>query len=231
MALKGNLTDISIADLIQLNCQSGAQARLTAQRSSDGAELAVYFDGGEIVHAQMGAMQGEEVVYELLLWQSGTFEVEQGIAAPARTITMPWSALIMEGLRRMDEQQAQAAATPPPSRLERRLSEIAARLSFQGIAVISRDGVVLAAELPAHLDRARLGAIAAGLLSLSGRSVGQLQRGDLQQTVIQGSEGKIIITHAGDKATLVALADTQLSLGMAFLEARETAQQVAELLD
>ncbi len=229
MALKGSLTDISIADLIQLNCQSGAQARLTAQRASDGAELSVYFDGGEIVHAQVGDVQGEEAVYELLLWQAGTFEVEQGIRAPTRTIDVPWSALIMEGLRRLDERQVQAPAAAP-SALERALSEMAARLSFQGIAVISRDGLVLAAELPGQLDRARLGAIAAGLLSLSARSVGQLQRGELQQTVIQGTEGKIIITHAGETAALVALADTQLSLGMAFLEARETARQLAGLL-
>ena len=84
MALRGNITDISIADLIQLNCQSGAQARLTARCSDDGAELAVYFDGGEIVHAQLDDTQGEEAVYELLRWQSGSFEVEQGIAPPAR---------------------------------------------------------------------------------------------------------------------------------------------------
>jgi hypothetical protein len=206
---------------------------LTARRGSDGAELAVYFDGGEIAHAQMGEVQGEEAVYELLLWQAGTFEVEQGVKPPARTINVPWSALIMEGMRRLDERQAQAApdsGPAEPSGLKRALAEMAARLSFQGVAVISRDGVVLAAELPGQFDQARLGAIAAGILSLSGRSVGQLQRGELQQTVIQGTDGKIIITHAGGKAALVALADTNLSLGMAFLEARETAQQVADLL-
>ena len=80
------------------------------------------------------------------------------------------------------------------------------------------------------MDQARVGAVAAGVLSLSGRSVGQLARGELQQTVIQGTGGNIIITYAGDKAALVALADTSLNLGMAFLEARESAHKVAEVL-
>lgn len=227
MALKGNLTDISIADLIQLNCQSGVRARLTARRGGD--ELTVYFDGGEIAHAQVRDVRGEEAVYELLAWPEGTFEVEQGVAPPERTIRVPWSALVMEGLRRLDEQR-QAEAAPPADRLAEALRTMAAASSFQGIAVISRDGVVLGAELPGQLDRTRVGAIAAGILSLSGRSVGQLARGELQQTVIQGSQGNIIITSAGPNAALVALAPSHVSLGMAFLEAREGAQNVAEIL-
>ncbi len=227
MALKGNLTDISIADLIQLNCQAGTQARLTARHADQ--ELVMYFDGGEIVHAQVGEVQGEEAVYELLMWQEGTFEVEQGLAPPARTINLPWSALVMEGMRRRDEKEQ--LSPPPLTPLETVLREMAARLSFQGMAVISRDGVVLAAELPGQLDQTRVGAIAAGLLSLSGRSVGQLARGELQQTVIQGTEGNIIITYAGPNAVLIALADKNINLGMAFLEARESAQKIAELLE
>jgi len=231
MALRGNLDDISIADLIQLNCQSGARALLTVQRDND--ELVLYFDAGEVVHAQWGDAQGEEAVYELLTWSHGTFEAEQGVASPAHTIDIPWSALIMEGMRRLDEMQHEQPSSPQPSAdpLSRTLHDMAASLSFQGMVVISRDGVVLAAELPGKMDQARVGAVAAGVLSLSGRSVGQLARGELQQTVIQGSDGNIIITHAGQKAALVALADKNLNLGMAFLEARESAQKIAEILE
>jgi hypothetical protein len=227
MALKGNLTDISIADLIQLNCQSGARARLTAKHGNQ--TLVLYFDSGEIAHAQVGDVQGEEAVYELLLWQDGTFEVEQGMETPTRTINIPWSALIMEGMRRLDE-RGQLPQAPPANPLEAALQDMAANMSFQGMAVISRDGVVLAAELPGQLDKSRVGAIAAGILSLSGRSVGQLARGNLLQTMIQGSEGNIIITYAGQNAVLIALVDKTISLGMAFLEARESAQQVAQIV-
>lgn len=243
MALKGNLTDIHIADLIQLNCQSGARARLTAQH--DGDELVVYFDGGEIVHAQVRDVRGEEAVYELLTWETGTFEVEPDVAAPDQTIQIPWSALVMEGMRRLDEgrrgqpeqsvgKESVSMATTQKRRSER-LAEalhdlVSNSLDIEGVVVISLDGLVIAAELPSKMDQARVGAVAAGILNLSDRSVGQLARGDLQQTLIQGTDGNVIITHAGKNATFVALTGQGVNLGMAFLEAREGAQAVAGIL-
>ena len=101
---------------------------------------------------------------------------------------------------------------------------------IQGVAVISMDGLVISAELPGKMDQARVGAVAAGILSLSGRSVGQLGRGELQQTLIQGSDGNVIITFAGKNAVFVALTGANVNLGMAFLEAREGAQRVTEIL-
>jgi len=101
---------------------------------------------------------------------------------------------------------------------------------IQGVAVISMDGLVIAAELPGKMDQARVGAVAAGILSLSGRSVGQLQRGELQQTLIQGTDGNIIITYAGKNAAFVALTGKEVNLGMAFLETREGAQAIAGIL-
>lgn len=243
MALKGNLTDIHIADLIQLNCQSGARARLTAQRDDD--ELVVYFDAGEIVHAQVRDVRGEEAVYELLTWETGTFEMEPDVAPPDRTIQIPWSALVMEGMRRLDEgrrgqpEQSVGKESVPMATTQKRRSErlaealydlVSSSLDIEGVVVISLDGLVIAAELPSKMDQARVGAVAAGILNLSDRSVGQLARGDLQQTLIQGSDGNVIITHAGKNATFVVLTGQGVNLGMAFLEAREGAQAVAEIL-
>lgn len=122
-----------------------------------------------------------------------------------------------------------------PQKRSEQLAEVLRNLvsgstDIQGVAVISMDGLVIAAELPTKLDQARVGAVAAGILSLSGRSVGQLQRGELQQTLIQGTEGNVIITYAGKNAAFVALTGKDVNLGMAFLEAREGAQKVSEIL-
>lgn len=242
MAIKGNLQDINVADLIQLNCQAGYRARLSAK--SGGEELALYFDGGEVVHAQGGALQGEEAVYRLLTWDTGTFEVEQGVEPPARTIGVPWSALVMEGMRRLDEGRLQRARSTEgkestvmaePQKRSERLAEALRRIvdnstDIEGVAVISGDGLIIAAELPARMDRSRVGAVAAAILSLSGRSVGQLERGELLQTLVQGTAGNVVITHAGGRAALVALTGKDVNLGMVFLEAREGAQAVAGIL-
>jgi hypothetical protein len=233
MTLKGNLTDVSLADLIQLQCQSGATACLRVQGQAQTAEL--YVTGGELVHAQAGDLQGEEVVYQLLAWQSGAFEVEQGVSAPAQTIQMPWSMLVMEGLRRLDEGMTVVEPQPNPAPvanpLETAVQLLATRSSFEGLLVVSRAGAVLAAVLPSGLEQNRVGAVAAGLLGLADRSVQQLARGSLQQTLVQGTQGNIIITQAGPGAALVALADPALNLGLAFLEARESAQTLTAQLN
>ena len=233
MALTGNLSDLGVADLIQLHCQSGAQALLTVQHN--GRRMELYFSGGEVVHAQGLGLEGEPAAYALLLWDEGTFEVAQNVAAPAQTIQLPWSALVLEGMRRKDELGAQPPEAAPDvlpaaDPLEQVLQDLAARTSFQGLVAVSRDGVVLASVLPGGLEASRAGAVAAGLLSLSGRSVGQLGRGELQQTLVQGSQGNLIITQAGPKAVLLALSAVELNLGMAFLEARESAQALAQAL-
>ncbi len=235
MALRGSLADLAIADLIQLHCQSGARAILRVERGAEGAE--VYFDEGEVVHAKSGAAQGEEAVYALLTWETGVFEVEQGRTAPARTISMPWSALIMEGMRRLDEQRHLAIEKKEQGAMagETRRDRLAKILrnvidtsgDVSGVALVSMDGLIMAADLPSTVDQARVGAVAAAILSLSGRSVGQLKRGDLQQTTIQGTEGYILITQAGPNAVLVGLTGQGVNLGMVFLEIRECAAAVA----
>lgn len=233
MALTGNLTDLSIADLIQLHCQSGTQARLVAQNA--GRRMELYFSDGEVVHAAGMGLEGEAAAYALLLWDEGTFEVTQNIPAQAHSIHLPWSALVLEGLRRKDEQQGlpqdALASIPLVNPVEKVLQDLAVQTSFQGLVAVSRDGVVLASALPVGMDSIRAGAVAAGLLNLAGRSVGQLGRGELQQTLIQGSQGNLIITQAGSQAVLLALSAPELNLGMAFLEARESAQSLAQILN
>ncbi|MBN1878377.1 MAG: DUF4388 domain-containing protein [Anaerolineae bacterium] len=243
MALKGNLTDLNVADLIQLNCQSGVRAELIAQRETE--HIALYFDAGQVVHAIAGEIQGAEAVYALLTWETGTFEMKQDVAPPAHTISLPWSALVMEGLRRLDEEREAKNVSLLGSRKEQvemagetrrdRLAKVLRDLldssgDVSGVAVVSMDGLIMASDLPATVDQARVGAVAAAILSLSGRSVGQLKRGALQQTLIQGGEGNIIILHAGPNAVFVALTGSSVNLGMVFLEVRECAAAVAEIL-
>lgn len=251
MALRGNLNDVNVADLIQLNCQSEARAELIVTRD-DGQHITLYFDEGEVVYAAAQdaadgyVAEGAGAVYALFTWDDGDFEVEQGLTAPERNVTTPWSALIMEGLRQLDElrEQEQAKTTPENQEEdndmagETRREKLAGTLrnlidtsgDISGVAVVSMDGLIMASDLPSTVEQARVGAVAAAILSLSGRSVSQLQRGDLQQTMIQGSDGYIIIMRAGPNAVLVALTSQSINLGMVFLEVRECAEAVADLL-
>ncbi|MGC8958375.1 MAG: DUF4388 domain-containing protein [Chloroflexia bacterium] len=235
MAVQGNLKGLDVADLIQWNCQAGRPARLTARQ--DDEEIVLYFEGGEVVHAQAGDLQGEEAVYRFLSWEQGTFEVEPDVLPPQITIRTPWPALVMEGKRRLDEQRLQRKESEMErpmkrgERLEATVRSIVERATaLQGVAVITLDGLVIASALPPNLEQLRVGAVAAGILSLSGRSIAQLERGEFQQTLIQGSEGNIVITYAGKNAAFVGVTGKGANLGMVLLEVREGTKAVAEIL-
>lgn len=109
MAIEGHLSEMGLPTLVQLTCQEGTRAKLSIRR--DEAQAVLHFAEGNIVHAVLHPgkglddLQGEEVVYRILNWQEGVFSLELDGETPAQTIHMPWSALLIEGLQRRDEEQ------------------------------------------------------------------------------------------------------------------------------
>ena len=74
MAIKGDLKDMSLPGLIQMICTEQRKAALLI-RHNRVDEGALFFEGGEIVHARTGSLAGEEAVYHLLQWSEGTFQL------------------------------------------------------------------------------------------------------------------------------------------------------------
>lgn len=99
---------------------------------------------------------------------------------------------------------------------------------IQGAVIVDNDGLLLASALNSSLDGNRVAAVSAGLVSLAGRSAQQLGQGEVVQTLIQAKNGNVIAIRAGSQASFVALTTTGVNLGMAFLECRDAAAQVAE---
>jgi hypothetical protein len=104
MTIKGDLKDMNLSSIITLNCNEGKRACL--QIGQGNREASVFFDKGQIVHAVLGSEEGEEVVYELLTWDEGTFEIVPNVPPPKHTITTHWSGLLLDGMRRVDEDAA-----------------------------------------------------------------------------------------------------------------------------
>ncbi len=104
MALIGNFREFNIVNLIQLNCIEKKTARLTFNYM--GKMGVIYFEGGEITHAQFGDYTGPDAVYKALRITEGEFKVEDGVKTNIRTNDIKWSELILEGMRLLDETQA-----------------------------------------------------------------------------------------------------------------------------
>lgn len=101
---------------------------------------------------------------------------------------------------------------------------------IEASGVISTDGLMMAAVLPQTLDEDRVGAMSAAMLSLGDRAAQELARGELEQVLIKGGRGYVLMTHAGKEAVLTVLAKPQAKLGLIFLDVKRAAESIAELI-
>lgn len=104
-AVRGDLHSLSLPNIIQINCTERNQAHLRLRRRQE--EASIFFADGNVAHAVLGDRVGEEVIYELLTWEDGEFELEMDVPLPEQTITANWSGLLLEGMRRIDESTAE----------------------------------------------------------------------------------------------------------------------------
>lgn len=101
MALSGQLSDLSLAELIEFFCNQRKTGRLKiAYQRAPGY---FYFDRGELVDAKIGALIGVDAVYYALTQENASFKFSTAFEATRRTIHRPWAHVALEGLRRLDE--------------------------------------------------------------------------------------------------------------------------------
>lgn len=101
---------------------------------------------------------------------------------------------------------------------------------IEASAVISTDGLMMAAHLPQGLDEDRVGAMSAAMLSLGDRTAAELARGELEQVLVKGANGYVLLAHAGEDAVLTVLAKPTAKLGLIFLDVRRATDKVYRLL-
>lgn len=98
--LRGNLSSISLTDVVQLlhvNKKSG-ELRVT-----DGEERGVLFIAeGDVVHAEVGLLKGEGAAFEALEWERGEFEFVAAKPMSGGSIRRMVADLLMEAARHSD---------------------------------------------------------------------------------------------------------------------------------
>jgi hypothetical protein len=101
MALSGQLSDLSLAELIEFFCNQRKTGRLkVAYELTPGY---FYFDRGDLVDARIGSLNGIEAIYYALTLANASFKFSPAFESTRRTIHQPWTQVTLEGLRRLDE--------------------------------------------------------------------------------------------------------------------------------
>ena len=101
MAFQGSLKELPLPDIIQLVSVSGKTGKFTLSRDADRGFI--YLKNGQMVHASVGEMVGEEAIYALAIWNNGEFQFTPGEEPERQTITKSNTNLLMEAARRLDE--------------------------------------------------------------------------------------------------------------------------------
>lgn len=115
--------------------------------------------------------------------------------------------------------------------IERILREVQSRIpDLEGLAVVTRDGLPIASALYSNTDEDRISAMTAASLSLSERVVLELERGVMEQLIITGSNGLVIIRDAGEHAVLVGIARAEAKLGLVLLDMKRAAKKLADMI-
>ncbi len=98
----GQLSDIGVIDLVQtieVNRKSGIVHII----GREGRRGAIYFRDGKVVDAEVGRLLGADALYRLFSWAEGSFEVDFKSIRRKDVIELSQQALLMEGMRRLDE--------------------------------------------------------------------------------------------------------------------------------
>jgi hypothetical protein len=146
MALVGNLRDLKLPNLIQLNCMERNTAKLTIEHA--GKFGTIYFQDGQVAHAEYEPDIGNEALFRLMELHEGKFKVENGVRPPLISIKTHWNNLLLEGLHQLDTQQIS-----DDGKSIRLLNMLMNIKGIKKVALIDKKGTILKGETPAEKDQ------------------------------------------------------------------------------
>lgn len=101
MALTGHLSDLSLSELIEFFCNQRKLGLLRVHYPQGPGSF--YLQNGSVVDAKIGSLRGIDAVYYALTLPNAAFEFKGAAEPTERTINQPWTQVVLEGLRRLDE--------------------------------------------------------------------------------------------------------------------------------
>lgn len=100
----------------------------------------------------------------------------------------------------------------------------------EGAMLVTLDGLPLASALPQGADEDRVAAMAAAALSMGARTTAELRRGTLEQVLVKGDSGYVVIIASGPDTVLAAISTGEAKLGMLLYEMKLAARDIAREL-
>ena len=99
--VSGSLREMGLPDMVQVlfHGRKGGALRIRAREGTG----EIHFVDGNVVDAQWGDLRGQDAFFAMLKLADGDFALDPAFKATARVIHTSSEALLLEGMRRMDE--------------------------------------------------------------------------------------------------------------------------------
>ncbi|HET9754206.1 MAG TPA: response regulator, partial [Myxococcales bacterium] len=126
-ALTGGVRDLGLLDLFQSLDNWRRSALVVCE--APGQTARVWVRDGQVIDAELGALEGEAAFWRLMTWESGEFRVEFAPFSREPRIEGGTQGVLMEAMRRVDELGRTAESLPMTARLAVDLEQLAAHLA------------------------------------------------------------------------------------------------------
>lgn len=99
-----SLSCVTPIDIVQMKCIGGATGAIEFEAGNRVGQI--FFAKGEVVHARMEELIGEEAFYEILSWKGGSATEFLGNSRPELpTISRKWEHLLINAAKHSDDRQ------------------------------------------------------------------------------------------------------------------------------
>ncbi len=102
--------------------------------------------------------------------------------------------------------------------------------NIEGSAVVARNGLMIASDLPRDVDERRLGAMSATMMGAVETAAITLNKGTIKRVTAEIEKAILITMGAGKKAILVVSATPNANLGMLMVEMEERVKNIREII-
>ncbi len=122
-----------------------------------------------------------------------------------------------------------------PETKKDKLDTILARFGEVGqikaAGIVSKEGLLITALMPPEMNERIVAALCSTIMASAETASTQMGTGSVSDIHVKTEQGTILLQPAGEKAILIALADSGAQLGLIMMEIEVRAKQVQEILE
>jgi hypothetical protein len=116
----GRVEHLELQHIIQIACLAGICGTIIVWQGNQKGYI--YVRGGQILHAAVGGLAGQEAVNEMVGWRVGRFDLRHGISEGIpRTLGANSAGVILEATRLLDERLAEMESAGPENKRRPRI--------------------------------------------------------------------------------------------------------------